>query len=527
MSGTTESKPWLLGIDAGLTTVKAAVISPTGGERSVASRDTPKDVPAPDCSEVDGDDLWSTVAEAVAEAVATGPAESGEIAAVGVAGHGHGLYALDVDGTTVRPGIRSTDTRAHEILSRWNDDGTADRIRERLGYEPFGADPISLLAWLRDNEREAYDRIDSVLFCKDYLSYRLTGRVNTDEMEASVFTDPRTGEYATDLLCDLGLDRVVGALPEIVNSWDVCGRVTEAAAAETGLNAGTPVATGLHDVGAVALGTGAHQAGDGVLIIGTWGQSIVIDDAPADAGGTPSANGSTGADGSSGTNGISRAYLDGKRLRYKGNRAAAASLDWFVDSFGEQWRRRAESADVDEYAMYDRVVEDVSPGADGLLFHPYLRGSTDDPAATGGFYGLTVDHGPEHLLRAVYEGVAIAGIEQLSDIEATDGLDTLRLSGGGARSGVWSEIFADISNESVVVPEGEEAGVKGAAICAAIAADVYPDHRTAIDQMVTVGRSHEPEPGTVSVYRRRRDTFADLRSAIRPIWDDLGRSRKD
>lgn len=534
MNGEADSGTWLLGLDAGLTTLKAALVSTEGAEVAVVSRDTPRDAPAPEREETDVEELWATVVETVAETIASGPAAPNEIAAVGVAGHGHGLYALDADGAPVHPGIRSTDNRAQEVISEWAADGTVDTIHDRLGYEPFGADPISLLTWLREHDPDSYGRINSVLFCKDYLSYRLTDCINTDEMEASVFTNQRTGEYATDLLHELGLDRTVDALPPVVNSWDVCGKITEEAAAETGLEAGTPVATGLHDVGAVALGTGAHEAGDGVLIVGTWGQSIVIDDTSADRNGSatdvddalPGCDEAV-ADRSSKTSGITRAYLDGKRLRYKGNRSAAASLDWFVDNFGEQWRRRAEAARVNEYAMYDRVVEGVAPGADGVLFHPYLRGSTDDPKASGGFYGLTSDHDPEHLLRAVYEGVAIAGVEQLTDIVPAGGLNVLRLSGGGARSDVWPGIFADVSEQPVVVPTDEEAGIKGAAICAAIAVDVYPNHRTAVDRMVTVECNHEPDPKSTAVYRDRQETFNALRSALRPLWNDLAGVGKD
>lgn len=526
MSGSRTRDRWLLGIDAGLTSVKAGVVSPDGTQRAVASRRTPKTAPASGRSEVDVDELWSAVVDVVAETIASGPADPAQIAAVGAVGHGHGLYALDADGTPVRPGIRSTDSRGNEVISAWSDDGTRVRIRNRIGYDPFGADPISLLAWLRDNEPQAYDRIDSVLFCKDYLAYRLTGRVTTDEMESSVFTDPRTGEYATGLLQDLGLGRVADALPPITNSWERCGTVTRAAAAETGLTAGTPVATGLHDIGAVALGTGAHEPGDGVLILGTWGQSIVIDEGTA-TGDDTHASVDTGPGDSSRAAGIPRAYLNGKRLRYKGNRSAAASLDWFTDAFGDRWRRRAESEDVGEYEMYDRIVDGTAPGSNGLLFHPYLRGSTDDPKATGGFYGLDADHTPDHLLRAVYEGVAIAGVNQLHDLEPADRIETLRLSGGGARSEAWSRIVAGVAAEPVIVPAGDEAGINGAAICAAIAADIHPDHRTAVDRMVTVGRTHEPDPEAAAVYRQRRETFADLRSAIRPLWGELGSSGRN
>lgn len=501
----TDDRTWLLGVDAGLTSIKAALVSPDGEERTVAAADTPSTSSRADQHEVDLESLWSTVAETIRRAVDDAPGSAAEIAGVGVAGHGHGLYALDAGGKPAGPGIRSTDGRARSVLAKWQADGTADRVHERLGYAPFGADPLSLLAWLQEEEPERYARIDTVLFCKDYLTYRLTDRRSTDEMESSVFTDPRSGAYATDLLDEIGLGAVSDALPPVDRSWEPCGTVTDRAAAETGIPAGTPVATGLHDVGAVALGTGTYTPGDGVLIVGTWGQSIVIDDdaAASDAS----------------TRGITREFLDGRRLRYEGNRSAAASLEWFVGAFGEPWREAAAECELDEYAMYDRIVSATPPGADGVVFHPYLHGSTADPNATGGFFGLTADHGADHLLRAVYEGVAIAGIEQLSRVAPDDGIDDLKLSGGGARSDAWARIFAGVADRPVVVPGTEEAGIIGAAICAALAAGIHPDHATAVDRMVPPGTRYEPDPEATDVYRRRRRSFRRLREALDPIWN--------
>jgi len=502
---------WLLGVDAGLTNLKAALFRPDGTEAAVRASETPVDRPAPGREEVDPDALWEAVAGTIGDVLAEGPATPAAVAAVGVAGHGHGLYALGSGGEPVRPGIRSTDSRATGLVEEWEEAGLAAEMRAALGYEPFGADPLSLLGWLHRHEPAAYDALDRLVFCKDYLKYRLTGRVCTDEMEGSVFVDPDTGDVATGLLDSLGLGAVAGALPEVVPSWEVCGEVTDAAAAATGLDPGTPVASGLHDVGAVALGAGAHEPGQGVLIVGTWGQSIVVLDSPG-----PGDN--SGDDGDTGV-GLTRRYLDGGWLRYRGNRSATASLDWFVEQCGGEWQRRAEAEGVSPYEIYERVVDGVPAGSEGLFFHPYLHGSTDDPAATGGFYGLTADHTTAHMLRAIYEGIAISQVERLTQLGSD--LSAVRLSGGGARSDLWAGMFADVFGDEVVVPAGEETGARGAAICAAIAAGCYPDHETAVAEMVTAGRRYDPDPATVERYRHQRETFEELLSAVRPLWGRL------
>jgi L-xylulokinase len=328
------------------------------------------------------------------------------------------------------------------------------------------------------------------------------------------------------------LDLAVGTevLPDVVPSWQTCGRVTSDATTETGLAAGTPVASGLHDVGATALGTGAHRPGQGVLIVGTWGQSIVVTDDPyADEGDGGSTVDGTDGDERDGDErdgdlpdspGLTRRYLDGY-LRYKGLRSAATCLDWFVAEFGDEWRRRADAEAVSPYEIYDRVVADVPAGAAGLLFHPYLDGSTDAPTDRGGFYGLTSEHTKATMLRAVYEGVAISQAARLAELAPATRLTDVRLSGGGARSEVWSDIFAAAVDDPLLVPAGEEAGARGVAICGALAAGVYPDHDRAVDRMVAVERRHDPDADTATLYRDRRETFEGALEAIRPTWKRL------
>lgn len=514
---------YLLGLDAGLTRTKAVVFTPEGEVVAEGGRDTPVDRPESDRREVDLEALWEAAAATIRETLADGDVDPADVAAVGVSAHGHGLYALDADGDPVRPGIKSTDSRATDLLEEWKADGTADRIRERLGYAPFAGDPISLLAWLERHEPDAYDRIDRVLFCKDYLKYRLTDRVRTDEMEASVFENPRTNEYDREALEAAGIDSCLDALPEVTESWRSCGTATATAAEATGLAEDTPVASGLHDVGATALGTGACGPGQGVLIVGTWGQSIVVLDGETEAENVAGDSGTDDPDASANgaTPGLTRRYLDGNRLRYKGNRSAAACLDWFVEEVGRDWHDRADEEGVSRYAVYDRVVESVPAGADGLLFHPYLDGSTDAPTDRGGFYGLTTDHTKADMLRAVYEGVAISQAARLAELEPATGLDDVRLAGGGARSEVWSDVFAAALDRETIVPAGSEAGARGAAVCAGIAAGVHPDHRTATDRMVRIDRTHEADPDAAAVYRDRRETFESALEAIRPIWKRL------
>ncbi|WP_242695525.1 FGGY-family carbohydrate kinase [Halomontanus rarus] len=488
----------LVGIDAGLTNVKAAAFDLEGREIAVSSLATPGVSPAPDREEQRHDDLWETVADVVRRLLRQDAVDPTAVAGVGVAGHGHGLYALDADGEPPRRGIKSTDSRAAEIVDDWKSDGTLEAVRERLGWEPFGADPLSLLAWVKREEPETYAAIDRVLFCKDVVRHRLTGRVCTDEMEASVFPDSG-GTDASDVFGELGLEACADVLAPVVPSTESCGTITAEAAAKTGLPAGVPVATGLHDVGACAFGAGATRPGSGVVIVGTWGQSIGVRQSPAPAT----------------EPGLSRRYLDGW-LTYRGNRSAAACVDWFVEECCSDWQREATERGLDEYALYDEKVADVSPGSDGVLFLPYLRGSVANPNARGGFYGLRMDHTKAHMLRAIYEGVAITQCDALRELVPPRDLVEIRLTGGGARSDVWCEIFADVLDARVSTPDSTEVGARGAALCAGVAVGCYEDATEAADRAVGVGTEYVPS--RAAQYRPVRDRFDRVRTALEPTW---------
>ncbi|WP_238717460.1 FGGY-family carbohydrate kinase [Natronorubrum halophilum] len=332
------------------------------------------------------------------------------------------------------------------------------------------------------------------------LTYRLTGERHTDTSEGSVFYGPNT-EYDEQVFAALGIEEAFDALPPVVPSTDVCGTVTASAADHTGLPEGTPVATGLHDVAACTLGAGVVDPGDGLLILGTWGQSVAVLEAPEN-----------------GVDGLPRRYLD-KWLRYKGIRSGAACVDWFVENFGGTWRREADERGVSPYVVYEEAVTDVPPGSDGLLFHPFLKGSTDNPNSTGGFYGLRLEHTPAHMLRAIYEGVAITQARALESI--TLDLDTVRLTGGGAQSEAWAQMFADISTRTVTVPTERETGALGAALCGGVAADVYPDAETAVEQTIGTAAQYDPDAATEARYAALVDAFKEVSEAMDGPWETL------
>jgi sugar (pentulose or hexulose) kinase len=493
-----DTDPVLVGIDAGLTNITVTAFNADGTELASVSRETPTVETVPDRDEQDHEKLWDVVCETTAAVVEHEDVSTDDIAGVGVAGHGHGLYGLDTDGEPVC-GIKSTDSRAIDVLSDSYPE-VYEAVVDRLGWEPFGADPLSLLVWLRDNDPETYERLETVLFSKDVLTYRLTGERSTDPSEGSVFYGPDS-EYDEQVFTTLGIGDAFETLPSVVPSTNRCGHVTLTAANRTGLPEGTPVAAGLHDVAACTLGAGIVVPGDGLIILGTWGQSVAVLDDPDD-----------------GESGLPRRYLNGW-LRYKGIRSGAACAKWFVENFGAEWRQEANERGVSPYVVYEEAVDSVPPGSDGLLFHPFLKGSTDNPNSAGGFYGLRLTHTNAHMLRSVYEGVTVTQVNALDSI--TTSIDAVRLTGGGSQSEAWTQMFADMSGLPVRVPSERETGALGAALCGGVAAGVYPTAEAAVDRTVGTASQYDPNPETESRYQTLTDAFEQTTDAMERPWETL------
>ncbi|KPI03563.1 L-xylulokinase [Actinobacteria bacterium OK074] len=239
----------VLGIDAGHTVTKAVLFDATGRPVARGHGTLPLTTPHPHWVErtpIDTDAVWRTAHRAVAACLAeAGPDAGRSVAAVGLAGHGDGLYAVDAAGRPVRPAIVAMDTRAEPVLEQWRGTPLWSRALELSGTVPFAGSPATLLTWLARHEPDVLRRTRWLLSCKDWLRLGLTGAVATDPTDAGAsFTDMRRGGYTPELLDLYGLGALAGLLPPVLPCAAVSGTVTPEAAALTGLAPGTPVVTG-------------------------------------------------------------------------------------------------------------------------------------------------------------------------------------------------------------------------------------------------------------------------------------------
>jgi L-xylulokinase len=503
-------KPYLLGIDNGGTVSKAVLFDVDGHEVECASQKAQLLSPYGGWTERPLDELWQGTAAAIRTVLAAANIRPQQIVAIGTCGHGNGLYLLDQHKQPLRPGVVSMDSRATDIVANWRTSGVLDAVWPHTLQQCYAAQPPALLRWLKAYEPETYARIGAVLLIKDYIKYCLTGAVSTDltDISATGLLDVRRGDYSAALLDAYGIPEIAEALPPVLASAARAGQVSAEAARATGLVAGTPVIGGMFDVSACALGAGVIEPGQGCLVAGTWSINAVVTTEPL-------------AERSLFLNGR---YTRDRWLAIEASATSCANLEWFVQEFCAEERAEAERRGVSVYEVCGERVAALPPANTSLIFHPFLYGFDTQPNARAGFYGIGGWHTRADLLRALFEGVAyghLAHVERLRAAGAT--LAGARLTGGGARSPVWRQMFADVLGVPIEVVAGSEIGARGAALSAGVGVGVYSDYADAVAQGVAVAQRYSPDAAAGARYRAAYEAYRELARTMQQPWEQLQR----
>jgi sugar (pentulose or hexulose) kinase len=497
----------LLGIDKGTTTTKAVVFDADSGRvLGLARRATPSFRPHPDWHEEDAALTWSGVALAIRAALGESGLPAKDIGAVGVSGHMGGLWALDHAGQPLERAIAWPDGRAAEMLQQWQASGVVEAVYDVSGNALIPGMPVVLLAWLQLHRPDILDRIAWVFCAKDYVNYRLTGEIATDESDLSFFPcDSRERRVSEGIFDSCGLSGLSRLIPRVLPTGALLGRVTAEAAAETGLLMGTPVASGAGDAVAAAIGAGVLLPGQAVTVIGTSFMNNLTVDRPVME-----------------PKGVGFLFLmpNGRWQRLMSNTGGGSvCLDWVIEAFT---RKEAELGD--RASLFTRIETEaraLPPLPGGLMFHPYLNTSgmtapCHEPSARGSIIGLGLDTTPMALVRSIMEGVALSMVDCYGAIGAP--VDEIRITGGGARSRLWRDMCAAAMDRTLVVPEAEETGALGVAMLAGHAAGLFPSLEAGAAEMVRIVERVEPDPALVAAYAAALPLFRDLREALVPAW---------
>jgi len=500
----TTSAAWdcVLAIDIGTQSTRAALVTRDCAIADCAASPVSLSAPSPGHAEQDPLDWWHTTVDNIAAVLARNP--GARVAAVGTGAQMHSAVPVDEAGEPLarRVGLWS-DKRPAAQVAAFRARPDAGQLTATAGNVPLPAWSGFKIAWFRDEMPQAYERARAFVVPKDFVNLRLCGVLATDPSEASgtFLSDAATGQWSEELAGALGIDRSL--LPPLAASGDVIGGVLPQVAEQTGLPAGTPVVAGGGDMLCQLLATGVTMPGRTAEVAGT--ASIV-------AGYADGAHPDPRV--------MSLRTVSGGWVNFGIGDAAGNSLRWLADLL---LPAAAQSGPDGRYRQLDEAAAAVPPGSDGLLFFPYLLGErTLGPAESrGSFVGLTLEHGPGHLARAVMEGICYENRRAL-DLIAPAGTP-LRCTGGGSRGALWNQIRADIYERSVSVLPAREGGIIGASLLAGVGAGWYDDPAAAAEEYSQPGQTWLPRKETAATYRGGYSTFCSVHDQLSPQWARWGR----
>jgi xylulokinase len=477
----------VLGLDVGTTGARAVLVDESGAVRAAAASDYPLHTPRPGWTEQDPADWWAGARAAVGRVVASAP---GEVVGLGLTGQMHGAVFLDAADEVIRPALLWNDQRTAAQCERITSAVGADRLIALAGNPALTGFQAPKVLWLRDEEPEAYARLAHLLLPKDYVRLMLSGERATDVSDASgtLLLDVRRRRWAEPILDALEIP--LDWLPSVHEGPSVAGTVRPSVASELGLPAGIPIAAGGGDNAAAAVGTGIVRAG---LVSSSIGTSGVV-----------FAHGDSFAPDPSGRVHAFCHAVPGKYHLMGVMLSAGGSLRWWRDVLGAE-------------RSYDDLCDAaaaVPPGAEGLLFLPYLTGERTphlDPLARGAFFGLTARHGTAHLTRALMEGVLFGMRDSLEIMRGLGVAPTeVRATGGGARHPLWLELQADVYGLPVVRTAADEGPAYGAALLGGVAAGVFADVEDACARVSLRPEVVEPDGGRGAAYEERYALYREL-----------------
>ena len=489
--------PMWLGIDVGTGGSRALLVDERGSVR--AGFTAPHEdmmMARPLWAEQRPENWWEAVVAAIQGVLAASGVKGADIKGIGLSGQMHGLVILDQGGQVIRPSLIWCDQRSQAQVDFVNSTVGREKVLEYTANPVLTGFTLPKLLWVRDNEPANFERVRMMLLPKDYVRFRLTGQFASEVSDASGTSlfDVVRRRWSWEMMDALDLDR--GIVPDCYESSDITGRITAKVAELTGLAAGTPVVCGGGDQASSAVGNGIVEQGIVSCTIGTSGVVFAhMDKVAYDPAG--------------------RVHTFCHAVREKWHvmgvtQGAGLSLQWLRNQLFPG-------------AQYDALTAEAaqSPaGAQGLFWLPYLMGERTphlDATIRGGWVGLTAKHTRADLVRAVIEGVSFSLADCLEIVEGLGvPVESVRASGGGAKSEFWRGLLASILNRRVVTLETQEGSAYGAALLALAGTGVYGSVPEACRAAIRETASVSPIAADAAFYEKAHRIYQSLYPALQP-----------
>ncbi len=499
----------LLAHDLGTTGNKATLFSEEGGLIASTTHEYGTDYAPGGWAEQDPADWWTAVCATTRKLMEQH--DPARVAAISFSGQMMGCLCVDRAGKPLRKHMLYCDQRSTPQEAAFKEKAGGSRVYRITGHRASASYGATKLMWVRDNQPEIYKNTYKMLNAKDYLTYRLTGRMIAEPSDASSTNlyDLVAGTWSSELVAAAGLDG--DKLPEIIPSIGIVGELTRDAAEAIGLRPGIPVVAGAGAGLCAGVGAGSVAPGLTYNYLGSSSWIATTSDKPLY---DPEERTFTWA------HAVPGAFHPTGTMQ-----TAAASYAWLKREICHEEAQTAEACGQSPYEFMNRTASSSPAGANGLLFLPYLLGERTprwNPIARGGWVGLTMTHTRGDLVRSVLEGVSM-NLGIIVDIFRRQGrpVDKITVIGGGAKGELWRHIMADIYDVEIARPNFlEEATSIGAAIIAGVGAGVYKDF-SVVNNFFRIVDRVSPNPANREVYRRNKALFDKLYAALEPTFPDF------
>lgn len=497
---------YLIGLDGGNTAVKAVIFNENGKAIAQASSKMHHLEPrGKGFMEYSVEELASAAYSCIRNAVEKAGIHGKDVAGIGVTSFGNGCLVVGEHGETIAPGVFSQDYRANDIVDRYVNEGTAERMQEITKGLLFAGEPGPILRWYKENEPDVYSKIGHVLMFKDYINYKLTGvfAVDANNFGGSNMLDMEKVSYSRELMELFGVPEMFDKLPKLaIEPTEIIGYVTEEAAVQTGLVSGIPVVAGMMDITASLVGAGATEEGVFTAVAGSWSINLAHSENIL-----PNINGNL-------------PYITkGKYLHGSWSGASGSNYEWFKNALGGEARLQA-GEDGNYFEVLDQLISSVDNNNVDVFFHPFVAQPSIHPDARGNFFNIEVNTTFAEMAYAIAEGIASIHKYHI-DVLKDRGLapEKIRFTGGIARSKVFAQIFANVLEVPIESIDCDEVGASGCALTAGVAAGVYKDYDDAFAKAVKTLPAVYPNPETFGTYRARYKEWSKLVEVMRVYWD--------
>ncbi|MGG3467205.1 gluconokinase [Neobacillus pocheonensis] len=502
-------KEFYLGVDLGTTSTKAVLFKRNGEVICSHHVEYPLYSPTPATAEQDPEEIFRAVVETIKVTIEKSKINKDELALVSFSSAMHSVIAVDRDGKALTPCITWADSRATKWAEKIKNELNGHEIYMRTGTPIHPMAPLAKLAWLKEENSDLFSKTSKFIGIKEYVFHKFFNQFVVDHSIASATGMFNLKKLAWDeealTVAGISEEQLSTPVPTTYYLQDL----QENYAAEMGVSTETPFIVGASDGVLSNLGVNAIDPGVVAVTIGTSGAIRTVTDHPVtDPKGRIFCYALT-----------ENHWVVGGPVNNGG-----MTFRWVKDQLASSEVETAKRLGIDPYEVLTKIASRVSPGSDGLIFHPYLAGERAplwNANARGSFFGLGLHHKKEHMIRSVLEGVILNLYTVLLALQEVIGTpNKIQATGGFARSELWRQMMSDIFNQDVVVPESYESSCLGAVVLGMYALGEIEDF-SIMSEMVGSTHSHAPIDQNVEIYEELIPIYIRLSRKLQDEYEGI------